>query len=261
MVTAHYVPTLTDKIMPEITMTSSPYVPTNNPILRKVAKTIPPEDITSVEVQKIINLMIGIGKKEPNMAGLAAPQVGFSFKIIIVSDNAFSPDRPDPNKTAENSFRVFINPEITSSSHDEENDVEGCFSALGDIGIVPRVKSITVSAYDEKGNKEQLELTGFTARVFQHEIDHLNGFIYPDRIFRFNPESNRFHYLSHANDSPEYQKERLQEYRDAIKAWKEKHGNVDDFTWPDTINKETWEHDIVQSKPDWKNDPLPPSVK
>lgn len=238
-------------------MSVSPYVPTNSPVLRQVAKVITPEDITSKPIQDIIDLMIDTGKKEPNMAGLAAPQVGLSFQIIIVSDKAFVTDRPEPGEIKENRFRVFVNPRITYASHEKENDTEGCFSVPGNVGIVPRVKSVTVSAYDRNGKKVNLELTGFAARVFQHEIDHINGFIYPDRIFRFHPDSNGFHFLNDARDSSEYQQERLKEYKEAIEAWKAKHGSVDGFTWPDIISKMGWEHNMVQSAPDWKNDPLP----
>jgi peptide deformylase len=240
-------------------MLVSPYVPTNSPVLRQVAKVIPTEHITSKPIQEIIDLMVNTGKKEPNMAGLAAPQVGFSFRIIIVSDKAFATDRPEPGKTKENSFRVFVNPRITYASHEKENDTEGCFSVPGDVGVVPRVKSITVSAYDRNGKKVNLELTGFAARVFQHEIDHINGLIYPDRIFRFQPDSIGFHFLNDSRDSSEYKQERLKEYKEAIEAWKAKHGSADGFTWPYTISKRGWgwEHDMVQSAPDWKNDPLP----
>lgn len=239
-------------------MNSSHYMQTNNPILRKIAKIIHPEDITSKEVRKLIDFMINIGKKEPKMVGLAAPQVGFPYQIIIVSDNAFVSDRPESDETKENSFKVFINPQITYATYEEESDVEGCFSAPGNMGVVPRAKSITVRAHDENGTKVNCNFTGFTARVFQHEIDHINGFMYPDRIFRFHPESNQFHFLNQINDSPERQQKRLKAYQEAIKSWREKHGNVDGFVWPDTISKETWEQGIVQSKPDWKNDPVSP---
>jgi peptide deformylase len=242
-------------------MSVSPYVPTNSPVLRQVAKVIPSERITSKSIQEVIDLMINTGKKESSMAGLAAPQIGLSFQIIIVSDKAFVADRPDPDDAGENSFRVFVNPKITYASHEKENDTEGCFSVPGDVGIVPRVKSVTVSAYDRNGKKVNLELTGFAARVFQHEIDHINGFIYPDRIFRFHPDADKFHLLNNANDSPDYQLERLKEYKEAIKVWKAKHGNVDGFRWPDTISKKVWEHNMAQSVPDWKNDPLPPGKK
>ncbi|EKS6645783.1 peptide deformylase [Enterobacter hormaechei] len=261
MVAAHYVPDLTDKISPEIIIPGSPYLITHHPLLRKVANSIPPAKIKNEENQEIIDQMLGIGKKEPNMAGLAAPQIGVSKQIIIISDKAFANTRPEPNGKAENTFQIFINPVITKRSDDEESDVEGCFSAPGYMGVVPRVKSISVSAYDRNGKEVHGDFSGFTARVFQHEIDHLNGFIYPDRIFQLNPDSKQFHFLSTANDSVEHQKERLQEYRETFKKWKDTHGNADGFTWPDTISKIKWERDIVKSQPEWEKDPLPPPVK
>ncbi|WP_018921428.1 peptide deformylase [Salsuginibacillus kocurii] len=111
--------------------------------------------------------------------GLAAPQLGISKRLVVVH---FTDDKEEVH-----SYKL-INPKIVSHSVETTHldDGEGCLSVDREIaGIVPRYKRITVRAYNEKGEEQSYRLRGFPAIVFQHEIDHLNGIMFYDRIEEF----------------------------------------------------------------------------
>ena len=111
------------------------------------------------------------------MVGLAAPQIGISKRIILV-DIGVDSDRKNLGE-----LTAFINPEILWHSEELVDGREGCFSVDDRVvGVVPRSKSIKIRAYDREGNLVSLELADFTARIFQHETDHLNGIRFPDRV-------------------------------------------------------------------------------
>lgn len=101
-------------------------------------------------------------------AGLAAPQVGVSVRVIVLWHD-------------EDEFRL-VNPEITWASREIEVDEEGCLSIPGYHGNVPRHAAIKVRAKDEKGRNKQLRAEGRLARIFQHEIDHLDGILFTARM-------------------------------------------------------------------------------
>lgn len=242
--------------MQRFSIQTSKYAKTNDPVLRRVARPVNPQDFGSKAVQDLIDEIIHVAENESLLpVGLAAPQIGRSVQIIIINDIAFAETRPeDINPKQKRSFRVFINPTIRSSSIETATGMEGCFSALGLAGIVRRAKKVTVSAYDRDGNAVTLELEGFIARVFQHEIDHLYGIIYPDRIFRSSPASAELHHLFDVDDGPEVQQLRLAEYREKMKEWTKVHGSLEGFVWSNYVSKEQWEQKIVQSRPDWSNE-------
>lgn len=110
--------------------------------------------------------------------GLAAPQVGESLQLAVIEIKK-TPIRPEVLPLAPT---VIINPEILTVSREKISDWEGCLSFPNVRGLVPRHKSITVRYYDLSGQRHIVKLNGFQARVFQHEIDHLNGVVYVDRI-------------------------------------------------------------------------------
>ena len=124
-----------------------------------------------------------------NGAGLAAPQIGVPLRVVIfgVTANARYPDiEPVPDT-------VLINPVLTPLSSEEEEGWEGCLSVPGMRGWVPRFRKLRYSGYDERGRRFQHDVEGFHARVVQHEVDHLDGVLYPMRIrdltkFGFNEE-------------------------------------------------------------------------
>jgi peptide deformylase len=116
-----------------------------------------------------------------NGAGLAAPQIGVSLRVVIFGVTA-NPRYPDVDEVPET---VLINPKITALSDETEEGWEGCLSVPGMRGWVPRWRAIRYSGRDEKGRAFTREVEGFHARVVQHECDHLDGILYPMRVRDF----------------------------------------------------------------------------
>lgn len=113
-----------------------------------------------------------------NGAGLAAPQIAISLRVIIFAVTS-NPRYPDIEDIAET---ILINPEITVLDAEKESGWEGCLSVPHMRGLVPRYKSIKYKGYDQFGELIEREASGFHARVVQHEVDHLDGILYPQRI-------------------------------------------------------------------------------
>ena len=146
-----------------------------NPILRTRAKRIALKSVQTASLQKLIRAMFAtvydIG------VGLAAPQIGESIKLAVIDIHPL-PHRPH----VELYRQVIINPVITRSSKKTTYDYEGCLSCPGLRGKVRRSNEVTVEWYDEHGEKHHETVQGLRARVFQHEIDHVNGILYVDRM-------------------------------------------------------------------------------
>lgn len=113
--------------------------------------------------------------------GLAAPQIGVNLRVVIFGAQA-SPRYPDAEAVPDT---VLINPVITLQGSGMEDDWEGCLSVPGLRGIVPRHLKIRYQGFDERGALIDRSVTGFHARVVQHECDHLDGILYPMRIRDF----------------------------------------------------------------------------
>lgn len=150
-----------------------------NPILREKAFEI--ENLHDDSIQNFIDDLIETGLDAQGV-GIAAPQVNESKRIFIISSHPSTryPDAPEMKPVA------IINPEIISGSKEIVKDWEGCLSIPGIRGMVPRHKSIQARYFLRNGKKEESEFTGFIARIFQHEYDHINGILFLDRL-----ESNR----------------------------------------------------------------------
>lgn len=148
-----------------------------NPILRKQAKPVPPEEIGGEEIQSLIGDMIDT-MREADGAGIAAPQLSVSKRIVVVEvrDNPRYPEAPRIP------LQVFINPEIETLSEELEPGWEGCLSVDNLRGIVSRPLKVRVRFLDRKGNREEITAEGFFARAIQHECDHLDGVLYVDRV-------------------------------------------------------------------------------
>jgi len=144
----------------------------NNPLLTKIAAKIDPEDIRSKGIKDNIKMMFFVARGEQGekktLVGLAAPQIGISKRIILVDVSA-------DGKGKVGDLRLYINPEITWSSKKEGEWYEGCFSTDCVCGIVSRPDKIKIKAYNDKGVVIKESYSGYVARIFQHEIDHLNG--------------------------------------------------------------------------------------
>ena len=146
-----------------------------HPTLRKVAEPI--TDITGNETQQLIAELLATVKTAGGV-GIAAPQVNISQRLFIMCSkpNKRYPDAPLMEPTA------IINPVIIETSEDIEKDWEGCLSVPSLRGLVPRYKDVTVEYIDQMNTKHVVNFTGFVARIFQHEIDHLNGITFVDRV-------------------------------------------------------------------------------
>jgi peptide deformylase len=111
--------------------------------------------------------------------GLAAPQIGVPRRLIIIQMPGEANEEGEETEPGE--LYVYCNPEIIEASGEEEGS-EGCLSVVGFVGQVKRATAVTVKGEDVKGRKIRTKATGLLARAFQHEIDHLDGVLYIDRI-------------------------------------------------------------------------------
>ena len=113
-----------------------------------------------------------------NGAGLAAPQIGVGLRVVIFGVGA-NPRYPGIEPVPDT---VLINPELTPLADDEEEGWEGCLSVPGMRGWVPRWRRLRYKGFDQAGTPFEREVEGFHARVVQHEVDHLDGILYPMRV-------------------------------------------------------------------------------
>jgi peptide deformylase len=149
----------------------------NNPILRNKAR---PVTQFNGDVQTLIDNMVET-MREANGLGLAAPQVNVPIRLAVIETLPKVDENGEPIEGTRELF-VIANPEIIWSSREVSDGVEGCLSIPGYVGEVTRYESIRVRAQDRYGHKIRLRLHGWTARIFQHEIDHLNGVLYIDKL-------------------------------------------------------------------------------
>jgi peptide deformylase len=149
-----------------------------NPTLLQKGETVTMEQLR--ELQPLIDDMIET-MHDANGAGLAAPQIGRSLRLAVVET---LPKVDDDGIEIEDSreLHVIVNPEIVWTSRKLDTGIEGCLSIPGYVGEVERPYAIRVKTMDRHGKKRRLKLNGWTARIFQHEIDHLDGILYTDRL-------------------------------------------------------------------------------
>lgn len=158
------------------------------PILRQKAKLLTDEEIKSDFTKHLIELMRDTMCDFPGI-GLAAPQVGVAKQIIIIELPAemlasLPKEILQDRQIQELPFQVIINPVITSKSVNDENFLfETCLSINGYRAIVPRHKSIIVECLNELGEQKTIEASGWYSRILQHEIDHLEGKLYIDKMY------------------------------------------------------------------------------
>lgn len=145
-----------------------------NPVLRTKARAIDPLAISSPAFQKLIDDMFET-MAEYDGVGLAAPQVHEGLRLFTASLGMES--RGDARE-----LMAFINPEVQLVGSAREDDWEGCLSIPDIRGLVPRAREVRVRAYARSGERFELKATGFSARVIQHEFDHLEGILFFDRM-------------------------------------------------------------------------------
>jgi peptide deformylase len=157
------------------------------PVLRNAARVLRPEEIDTDRIRELIKHMRETLDDAPGV-GLAAPQVGESLRLAIIEDKAEYQTTLTTTELAERErkpipFHALINPEIELLSPPDIAFFEGCLSLPGFVAMVPRARSVRVRALNESGDPVQIEAEGWYARILQHEIDHLNGVIYIDRMW------------------------------------------------------------------------------
>lgn len=163
-------------------------VQVGDPVLRETASEVPSELITSPEIKFLVSQMKSV-MKDYKLVGLAAPQIGISLRLFIMSfgENLKENFKPEVYKAKEMStfpLTVFVNPEIKVLDHNKVIFEEGCASVIGFVAEVPRNYSVQVTATDIDGNKIEHIFKGWNARIAQHETDHLNGILFTDLMNR-----------------------------------------------------------------------------
>jgi peptide deformylase len=163
-----------------------PIVQTGNPVLRMVARTMSVEEIRSPATQRLIEEMRDTMREAPGV-GLAAPQIGESIQLAVIEDRIeYIKDTPS-EQLAERQrspvdFHVIINPKLTIVGDTTIDFFEGCLSVAGFAAVVRRGANVRVECLNERAEPITITAQGWYARILQHEIDHLNGTLYIDRM-------------------------------------------------------------------------------
>lgn len=159
-------------------MTVRTIVTPPDPVLRRKARPVKNFD---KNLQTLIDDMVETMREAPGV-GLAAPQVGVSEQVIVVEyAEPEEVEEGEEPKEVEPKLYVMVNPEIVKSSPDTVFGVEGCLSVPGLVGEVERKNEVRIKALNRRGEPMKLKADGWLARIFQHEIDHLNGILFTDR--------------------------------------------------------------------------------
>ncbi len=157
-------------------------VQAGHPVLRELARPLSPEEVASKELARLIDDMRETMRAAPGV-GLAAPQIGIGVQLAVIEDPATVPDDDararDRDKVP---FHVIINPRLTIEEGEPAVFFEGCLSVDGWCAKVARARCVRVDALDEHGRPVTIRARGWYARILQHEIDHLNGMLYIDRM-------------------------------------------------------------------------------
>ena len=153
-----------------------------HPVLRARARAIDVGELKTTRIQQLIDDMFET-MTEYQGVGLAAPQVHESIRLFVAGFAHGADDEEEDEERVP--LMALINPEITPVVDDSIEDWEGCLSIPDIRGKVPRARQIVVRALDRKGKRIELRASGFTARVIQHETDHLDGVLFFDRMSSF----------------------------------------------------------------------------
>jgi peptide deformylase len=163
-----------------------PILQTGEPVLRKAARPLRPNEIRSREIRDLIEEMRQTMYAAPGV-GLAAPQIGRGIQLAVIEDREQYMKDWTPEQLAERErkpvpFHVIINPILTLLGDQRSEFFEGCLSVQGMMALVPRSRRVRVECLDETGMRRTIEASGWYARILQHEIDHLLGGLYLDRM-------------------------------------------------------------------------------
>jgi peptide deformylase len=155
-------------------------------VLRQKARSLSTHEILSRSTQELIESMRETMHDAPGV-GLAAPQVGFPIQLVVIEDQAEFIQKLPPEQVAERErkpvpFHVLINPKLTLPGSEIAEFFEGCLSVAGFTAVVHRAKQVRVECLNEKAEPVIIAAGGWYARILQHEIDHLHGALYIDRM-------------------------------------------------------------------------------
>lgn len=161
-------------------------VQVGDPVLRRRARPLAKEEIGTPFVQELIASMRLTMYEAPGV-GLAAPQVGESLQVVVVEDEGDHLEIMSPSRRAELRrrplpFAALVNPTLEPVGDETDEFFEGCLSVEGYSALVRRHRAVRVQALDPAGRAITLELEGWPARILQHELDHLAGVLYIDRM-------------------------------------------------------------------------------
>ncbi len=161
-------------------------VQAGDPVLRQRARLLTDEEIRSREIQHLIEEMREAMRSAPGV-GLAAPQAGYPLQLAVIEDRADYHQKLTASQLEERErrpvpFQVLINPTIVRRSDESATFFEGCLSLAGFCALVPRSLSVRVEYLDEHGTRRTQDPAGWHARIVQHEVDHLQGMLYIDRM-------------------------------------------------------------------------------
>lgn len=159
-------------------MTLRKIVTLPEPVLRRKARAVPKVD---KNLQTLIDDMVETMRDAPGV-GLAAPQIGLSERLIVIE--YFEREEDEEKESAPKKVWAVLDPEIVKASEEKLLGVEGCLSIPGLVGEVERHASIQVKGLNRHGKPMKIKAEGWLARIFQHEIDHLNGILFTDRATR-----------------------------------------------------------------------------
>jgi peptide deformylase len=148
-----------------------------NEILRRKAQ---PVETFDADLQQLIDDMIETMRVAPGV-GLAAPQIDVPLRLVVVEYGGEADEDYDDDAPPKKKLFALVNPEITRASTETEVATEGCLSIPGLVGDVERAVSVTVTAQNRHGQPIKVKAKGWLARIFQHEIDHINGILYIDK--------------------------------------------------------------------------------
>ena len=161
-------------------------VQAGDPILRKESRVLSKQEISSPSLQQLIELMREAMRDAPGV-GLAAPQIGESIQLAVIEDRAgyiadLSADELAERQRSAIPFHVIINPKLSFLDDSSAEFFEGCLSVAGFQAVVDRALYVRVECLNERGEEVTINAQGWYARILQHEIDHLNGTLYIDRM-------------------------------------------------------------------------------
>ena len=168
-------------------MTLLPIVQAGEPVLRRPARPLRPNEIRSREIRELVQQMKETMHAAPGV-GLAAPQIGQGIQLAVIEDRPEYIKDWTPEQLAERErqpvpFHVIINPRITLLDEEGVEYFEGCLSLNNLMALTPRARRVRVECVDERGEAKVIEAGGWYARILQHEIDHLAGTMYVDHMY------------------------------------------------------------------------------